>query len=110
MPIQTRVQIDAHESPRETLSPLSTQEVEVFMGLLKKLRDRTSTDPVDKISLSVFLIDRIHNCHTEEMSAGLSILVNKLVNKPFMGDRMILKSVLESIMECVSHTEKMRND
>lgn len=90
-------------SAAELLAPLSVAEREVFGIILNKLKNHNHA--LNHSALCVFLIDKLHDEHEEELATGISIVVNKLVNEPFKGDRDILKSILETIMKAVAHIE-----
>lgn len=95
---------------KDVLDPLNDDEIEVLCTLLLKMRDHSKNKGSDRIATACFLVDRVCNEHTEDLSAGVSIVANKLANEPFLGDRDMLKSTLEVIMKAVSIAENMERD
>ena len=95
-------------STKELLSPLSGTEQDIFKNCLNKLRD-SSEGVIDITALSIFIVDVLHDSHKDELSTSLSILVNKLVQEPFIGDRNLLKEVLETIMKGIYSVESIND-
>lgn len=92
----------------ELLEPLSEDEKAFFIHCLSRLEEARGC--IDKQALAVLLIDMIHDNHTEELATITSMLVNKFMNKPFRGDRAMLKRTLETIMGAITMAEKIMGD
>lgn len=95
---------------KEVLDPLNEAEIKTLCSLLNKLREKSKNKNMDRVSVGCFIIDRLTDNHNEELSVGVSIVANKLANKPFLGDREMLKGTLESIMHAVSFSENYDHD
>lgn len=82
---------------RNLLKPLTHDEQNNFFRYLKTMK--SDLNHRDNQAFCIWLIDRLHDEHIGELATATSIIVNKLVNKPFLGDRTFLKSTLENIMQ-----------
>ena len=90
----------------ELLQALDEEEIKVFRFLLRKLGK--NTDPDLLTGLTMLIADRLHSSHDAELSTALSMLVNKLVQPPFDGDRELTKGILERILFGIKAVEDAR--
>ena len=90
----------------EMLKPLSKVERGMFLLSLRRIAFHESSI-TDKQALCVMILDLLHTSHTEELCTITSVLVNKFMDKPFRGDRKMLKLVLEAIMGAITAGEKL---
>lgn len=93
---------------KQLLQPLTEDEQKFFMGCLIKLEE--AKGKIDKQALCVMLIDSLHDNHTEELATITSMMVNKFMDKPFLGDRGMLKKTLETIMGAITMAEEIMGE
>ena len=91
-------------SQKELLSHLSEKEQAFFLTCLGKLHEKSD---IDRQALCVFLVDMLHDNHTEELATITSMLVNKFMSEPFLRDRKVLKNTLETIMGAITMGEEL---
>lgn len=89
----------------ELLQPLSKVEQAMFLHSLQRICKESQI--VNRQALCVMFLDRLHVSHQDELATITSCLVNKFMNEPFRGDRVMLKKVLEAIMGAITMGEKL---